>query len=410
MSRYANRILVILMFVFFPGLVSAQPQVQETRLVTKHKRSLHLHASGGLGSELFAYSRYDEKRNGDKVFYLQGGKEVLAFEPSSPWFDQYISQVQVSRDDSRIVFVTDGGTSHYPIVVYAVRPDGSQLTQLVSSGDDCKGRFKHPGYGEPFCSLPYNPRLSPDGQWVLFVNTVREWDEEAQYNLDHYYLSMISVTGGPIVRLEEMGPGFGLAWSEDGTSIYYKYYSSGSDPWDGVPRRYDLQSGRSGFLTDTTWKAWSPGLAVSRADGTLYFVAKQGFVRLDPETREVEVVSEEQFETFDLSPDGLRAVGIKDGDVTIVDLEFPSSSPLVIEPGVGDELELGRIPAARRKWALQRGYASRQLYSEARKRNGVKRIRWLDNERLWCVVQEDRSTPTTASKPEVRVGIVRLAN
>ena len=61
MPRYSNKILVILMFVFFPGLVPAQPRIQETRLMMKYKRGLHLNASGGLGSELFAYSRYDEK-------------------------------------------------------------------------------------------------------------------------------------------------------------------------------------------------------------------------------------------------------------------------------------------------------------------------------------------------------------
>ena len=90
---------------------------------------------------------------------------------------------------------------------------------------------------------------------------------------------------------------------------------------------------------------------------------------------------------------------------------FLPAAPLEVERGTVDELKLGRIPVARKKWVLQRGYASRQLYSEARKRTGVKGIRWLDNERLWCVVQEDRSTdPRGASKPEVRVGIVRLAN
>ena len=319
----------------------------------KHKRGLHLKASGGLGSQLFAYSRYDEARNGSKLYRLEGKEEVLVFAPPSPWFDQYISQVQVSRDDSRIVFDTSGGTSHYPIVIYTVRPDGSQLTKLVSSGDDCRGRLNPPGYGSPFCSLSYDPRLSPDGQRVLFVNKVREWDEEAQYNLNHYYLSMIPVTGGPIVRLEEIGPGFSAVWSKDGTSIYYSSSKHRYDPWHDVPRRYDLETGRSDFLTDSSWHVWPPGLAVSRADGALYFIAKQGFVRLDPETGVVGVVSEERFDTFDLSPDGRRAVAIKQGDISIVNLEFPSTSPLEVEAGAVDELELVQIPATREKRVSQ---------------------------------------------------------
>ena len=123
------------------------------------------------------------------------------------------------------------------------------------------------------------------------------------------------------------------------------------------------------------------------------------------------MISGERFDTFDLSPDGRRAVGIKKGDVTIVNLAFPSSSRLVIEPGVVDELELGRIPAARRKWTLQAGYAATsRLPFEVAERTGVKRVRWLDNQRLWCVVQEDKSADPTRSKPEVRVGIVRLTN
>ena len=176
------------------------------------------------------------------------------------------------------------------------------------------------------------------------------------------------------MRLEEIGDGFDAVWSEDGTSIYY-YFSRGHDPWNGVLRRYDLETGRSEFLTDTTWGARSSGLAVSRADGALYFLSKKGFVRLDPEMGVAKVVSEQYFDAFDLSPDGRRAAGLKDGDVTIVNLEFPSRSPLLIEPGVVDELELGRIPAARKKWALQRGYSAADRLPS--KRNGVKRVRWL---------------------------------
>ena len=262
-----------------------------------------------------------------------------------------------------------------------------------------------------FAASPRIGRLSPDGRKIIFFNEVREETEKG--GRTHYYLSMMSSRGGPIVRLVDAGPGFRAVWSEDGRSIYY-YYSrrSGYHPSNGVPRSYDLQTGRSEFLTDTTWGARSSGMAVSRADGALYFLSKKGFVRLDPETGVAEVVSEQYFDAFDLSPDGRWAAGLKDGDVTIVNLEFPSSAPLEIEPGTVDELELGRIPVARKKWVLQRGYSAlRRLPSEAHEKNGVITARWLDNERLWCVVQEDKSTdPTRASKPEVRVGIVRLTN
>ena len=76
-------------------------------------------------------------------------------------------------------------------------------------------------------------------------------------------------------------------------------------------------------------------LAVSQADGTLYFISNQGFVRLDPETGFAEVVSEEHLESFDLSPDGRRAVGIKEGEVMLVNLEFPSSTPLQVDSSGG---------------------------------------------------------------------------
>ena len=209
-----------------------------------------------------------------------------------------------------------------------MRPDGSQLTKLVQSGDDCD-EFVYPGYGTGLCSSPSAPRLSPDGRKIIFFNDVREWDEEARDNLSHYYLSTMPATGGPIVRLQEAGPGYDAVWSEDGRSIYY--YFSRYDPWDGVPRRYDLETGRSEFLTDKTWRARSLGMAVSRADGALYFLSKKGFVRLDPETGVAEVVSEQYFDAFglSLSPDGRWAAGLKEGDVTIVDLEFPSSAPLL---------------------------------------------------------------------------------
>ena len=406
--RYGH---LVLLSLFFVSPVSAQ-QVQETRLLLKASSKPYPGAYGALGSQLFAYSRYDAASERRKLYRLEGEEEVLVFAPPSQHFDQFISQIQVSSDDSRIVFVTNGFSLHYRQKIYSVRPDGSQLTKLVQSGDDCD-EFVYPGYGTGLCSSPSAPRLSPDGRKIIFFNDVREESEKG--GRTRYYLSMMPATGGPIVRLEEIGPGFDAVWSEDGTSIYYYYSSSGGyDPSNGVPRRYDLETGRSEFLTDKTWGARSLGMAVSRADGALYFLSKKGFVRLDPETGVAEVVSEQYFDAFglSLSPDGRWAAGLKEGDVTIVNLEFPSSSPLLIELGVVDELELGRIPAARKKWALERGYSTLgQLRSEDRKKNGVSGIYWLDNQRLWCVVREEKSTdPTRASKPEVRVGIVRLTN
>ena len=151
-------------------------------------------------------------------------------------------------------------------------------------------------------------------------------------------------------------------------------------------------------------------------DGSVYFVAsKRGFARLDPETGFTEVISEERFERFDLSPDGRRAVGVKEGDVTLVDLEFPSSGPIQVEPGPADELALGQIPVARERWLAPKlrratSYSTlSSLPSRAREAIGVKRVRWLDNEQLWCVMQDDRTTDSTGtSDPEVRVGIARL--
>ena len=409
MSKCSNRILVIFVSFLFLGPLPAQEWVRDTRLLVKIQRYNEFgpQTSGSLGSKLFVYTRVDPDQGGSNLFRLEANQEFPVSTGRS--VGSRIHDIQVSRDDSRIVFASSGMSHHYPVVIYSVRPDGSQLTPLVSSGlkdeDDCGERFKSvpPYSGSPFCSVPRSPRLSPDGKRILFFNEVREWDEDTKDNLTHRYLSMVPATGGPIVRLVEV-PGPLAVWNEDSTSIYY-YESSRL-------RRYDLKTGRFESIVDKLWPVWGP-MAVSQGDGFLYFRSKQGFVRLDPETGVVEVVSEERFDTFDLSPDGRRAAGLKEGDVTIVNLEFPSSSRLVIEPGVVDELELGRIPAARKKWAArQRGYAAtRRIPFQVLKRNGVKRIRWLDNERLWCVVQEDRSTgPTRGSDPEVRVGIVRLAN
>ena len=221
---------------------------------------------------------------------------------------------------------------------------------------------------------------------------------------------MIPVTGGPIVRLEEIGGYHNAVWSEDGTSIYY--FSSAAS--NGTLRRYDLGTGRSELLTDESWELWRLPLAISRADGNLYFISNQGFARVDPETGFAEVVSEERFDSFDLSPDGRRAVGVKEGDLTLINLEFLSSGPLQVSPGAMDALELGQIPAARERWIASKlrpdasVSALLLLASQARKAIGVHMVRWVDNERLWCVVEEDKSTDPTRSDPEVRMGIAQL--
>ena len=407
----------VLLSVFLPGLLAAQDRVWETRLLAETRmKEGSLHANGALGSKLFAYSRSDESRNGSKLYVLKEGEEVLVFR--TPLYKN-IYDVQVSRDDSRVVFSTGGFSSSYRNIIFSVRPDGSQLTKIVDSGDGC-GEFIWPGYGSHFCSDPHAFQLSPDGQRILFFNEVREWDEEAKENLTHFYLSMIPVTGGPIVRVEEVQPGYQTVWSEDGASIYYHsgapYTGRLNEQWNGSLRRYDLETGRSEQIVEESWEVltWG-GLAISPTDGSLYFVAsKRGFARLDLETGFAEVVSEERFERFDLSPDGSRAVGIKEGNITLVDLEFPSNTTLQVAPGAEDELALGQIPAARERWVTQK--MSRQstaglteLPERARKAIGVQRIRWLDNDRLWCVVREDKSAdPIRTSNQAIRVGIIQL--
>ena len=406
MSKYRSLILVISISVLFSGLVSAQERVQETRLLAKTgSKGQSLSESGALGSKLFAYSRIDKYGSGRNLFRLEGEREVPVLKPPfGVAIGESIYDVQVSRDESRIVFASSGVTWHFPTSIHSVRPDGSQLRILVKSGDDCGKRGPTGGHGPSQCSFPRAPRLSPDGQQILFFNEVDEWNEEKQGNVFHVYLSMIPVTGGPIVRLEEVGSGHAAVWSGDGTSIYY--YSSEAS--NGTLLRYDLETGRSEPLTDELWEVWRLPLAVSQADGTLYFISNQGFVRLDPETGFAEVVSEKHLESFDLSPDGRRAVGIKEGEVMLVNLEFPSSTPLQVDSSAVDELELGQIPAARERWFTQKmsrkstSAGLTELASQARKAIGVKQVRWLDNDRLWCVVQDNNSSQA------IRVGIVRL--
>ena len=346
MSKYSHLIPVIFVSVFFFSLLSAQEQVQETLLLVAVNPYGEGEKGDPLGSDLFAYSRY-----GNNLFRLEEEREVPVLkERFGVGIGEFIRDVQISRDNSRIVFSSSGATWHFDTAIHSVSPDGSQLRTLVKSGDDC-GEFVWPGYGSGLCSFPLAPRLSPDGQRIRFINEISEWDEAIKSNRHHFYLSMIPVTGGggQIVRLEEVGNVHVAVWSEDGTSVYYYSSKVPDQTWNLVPRRYDLESGRSTLLTDASWHVWPPGLAVSRSNN-LYFVAKQGFARLDPETGVTEVISEERFDSFALSPDGRRAVGVKGGDLTLINLEFLSSSPLQVNPGAMDALELGQIPAARERW------------------------------------------------------------
>ena len=402
MSKHSRLIPVIFVSVFFFSLLSAQERIQETRLLEQASQDGEEEKGDPLGSDLFAYSRYE-----NNLFLLKEEREVPVLkERFGVGIGEFIRDVQISRDNSRIVFSSSGATWHWDTAIHSVRPDGSQLRTLVKSGDDC-GEFVWPGYGSVLCSFPLDPRLSPDGKRILFINEVSEWDEAIKSNRHHFYLSMIPVTGAPIVRLEEVGSGHDAVWSEDGASIYYYSSKVPDEIWNRVPRRYDLESGRSTPLTDASWHVWPPGLAVSRSNN-LYFVAKQGFARLDPETSVTEVISEERFDSFALSPDGRRAVGVKGGDLTLINLEFLSSSPLQVKPGAVDELALGQIPAARERWLtqMQRWATSvsalsslASLASQARKAIGVDMIRWVDNERLWCRVGDDTG---------LRVGIAHL--
>ena len=50
-----------------------------------------------------------------------------------------------------------------------------------------------------------------------------------------------------------------------------------------------------------------------------------------------------------------------------------------------------------------------RLIDRPRQAVGLRRCRWLDNDRLWYVVQDDKSTdPMGPSEPEIRGGTVRL--
>ena len=413
MTRYGNRILIVFLPVLFLGLLPAQQRVQETRLLNVQPTGKGFRGAGFLGSKIFAYTQFHEGI-GINLFRLEGEREVAVLKQRhGVGIGEYITRIEVARDDSRIVFGSSGDTHHYPTAIFSVRPDGSQLTKLIVSGSDCD-KTRSTGYGPSYCNFPYGGRISPDGQKILFFNKVLEWNEETKVNDYNFYLSLMPAGGGPVVRLEEIGPGRSTAvWSKDGRSIYYCSSRSSDETWNYVPRRYDLETGRSEFLIDEAWKALPP-LAGSRADGALYFRSNQGFVRLDPETREVEVIVEERFDTFDLSPDGRRAVGLKEGAVTIVDLGFPSSSPLQRELGVVDELELGKVSAAREKMLVQMEKTARsasagipkwlqsRAVEEVLGSIGIQRIRWLDNERLWCVLGEHPA--------KVRVGTIRLTN
>ena len=389
MCRCIRFILVTIASV---GLLQGQ-RVEETRLLSRTLARPETFLRGTLGSKLFAY-----RRSQNNLYRLEGKKEVLVYDPRSG-LQEYLHNVQVSRDDSLIVFATSGFTQHYPQIIFSIRPDGSQLRRVVESGNDCRGRFipESPFPPRPpYCSFPGTPRLSPDGQRILFFNKV------LRPNNDKTYLSMIPVTGGPIVRLKELRY-YDVVWNEDSTSFYYcNYYSD-------VPHRYDLETGRSEPITDASLKVRRPSsevyqgaslLAVSRADGSIYVVSEQGLTRVDAETGFVELVSEELFDSFDLSPDGSRVVGVIAGDLTLVDLENRTSTAFQVEPGAVDELGLARILTSRRNPETSKPPRSS---SKGIRNFGVREIRWIDRKNLWCVVGN-----IAFRESRVEVGIVQL--
>ena len=172
MSKYSHLILIISISSLFSSLLPAQEQIQETRLLAKIQKYEEFgpKPSGSLGSKLFVYTRFDPDQDGSNLFRIEANKEVPVFSSHSVATGGHIHNIQVSRDDFRIVFASSGMSHYYPVVIYSVRPDGSQLTPLVESGDDCRGRFKSvpPHYGSPYCSVPRSPRISPDSQRIIF--------------------------------------------------------------------------------------------------------------------------------------------------------------------------------------------------------------------------------------------------
>lgn len=318
----------------------------------------------------------------------------------------HISDVNLSRDDSRVVFVTAGATGHTPYIIYSVKTNGSDLIKLAASKGDCGERASKilNGDGGPYCNYPSFPRLSPDGQKVLFTEGVIEVDEERQTVSQLDYLCVVSTDGGPVVRLaKESSPHMGRAeWSEDGTSIYYAARNS--------LKRFDFESGRSQRITEHSRKGkWYSPLRVSPADGSVYFVAQRGFSRLDPRTGSVEVLSSERFDAFELSPDGSKIVGATElyeaesTSLTIVDLGNRVTYPLEMKHGTNDELGLEHVLAGRSSGRTPTSAnTSRQRNLDAA---WVEAIHWLGETRLWCLlVLED------GPHYEHRVGIIELAN
>ena len=384
------------------------PEVVETRLLGKTKLGWLDGVgtadwfTGALGSELFVYGLDNQTREaGGDLYRIEGEKVVpLQLHISSG----EISRVNLSKDDSRIVFLTSGPTGHTPSIIYSVGADGAHLIKLVESEGECGEKAKKilPGDGMPYCNYPSRPRISPDGQKVLFIEYVLDVDEERQTVSQPEYLCVVSTEGGPVVRLEESSHMGGAEWSEDGASIYYVA--------DSILRRFDLETGSSQPLTDNSWKVrWTSPLRVSPADGSLYFNSQSGFARLDPDTGSAEVLSGRRLDAFELSPDGCKIVGvtvdITDAfgvtcDITIIDRKNRFTSPLQMRRGAKDELGLEPILACRSSTQAQ---TSTLAVSKRNAGNWVAAIHWLDETRLWVLLVEN-------SLFEYRVGIIELAN
>ena len=75
--------------LFCSGLLSAQQQVRETRLLAKTVLEEDAHgmpftsASGTLGSKLFVYSRFDPTENDYNLFRIEENEEVPVLNPDS---------------------------------------------------------------------------------------------------------------------------------------------------------------------------------------------------------------------------------------------------------------------------------------------------------------------------------------
>jgi eukaryotic-like serine/threonine-protein kinase len=132
----------------------------------------------------------------------------------------------------------------------AITPDGSRVVYVGNRGSQLFVRAL--AALEPvavFTGAPRGPFVSPDGQWIGFVDGVG-------------VLKKVAMTGGPAITLAtvEGGPSRGATWSSDGT-IVFATAGTGlqSVPAAGGPTavvtRLDSAQGEAGHQ----WPEWLPG-------------------------------------------------------------------------------------------------------------------------------------------------------